>query len=78
MTRKDRPLRTWSRGCLGRVLDHEEFLRNPIGVITHTYESLQNVRQFAEENDLNAEVLDWSWYFPGGTTAVLFTARAAP
>lgn len=64
----------------GGILDHEETLTVACrpAVLTHTYESLKNVRQFAEANSLNAEVLPWSWYYPNGTLAVLFTSRAAP
>ena len=60
-----------------RVIDHEEYLEvgEQAALITHTYMSLRNVLQFTAENELNAEVLPWSWYYPGGTIAVLLTAN---
>jgi hypothetical protein len=59
------------------ALDHMEFLtldRKPVAIITHSYNSFAQVAEFARSEGLLAEELPYSWYYPGGTVAVVLTA----
>ena len=65
-----------------KVVDHPEFYRDggrpsrPIGIISHTYcKDEKLIAAFAERQELSYEILPvQSWYFPGSTIPVLFTA----
>ena len=65
-------------------IDHPEFYRlprrpwRPAAILSHTYAPRAQIVTFAAENGLAVEFLDASWYYPGATTAVVFTARAKP
>ena len=62
------------------VIDHAEYFRlprrpwRPGAILSHTYAPPAQILTFAAEHGLAVEFLDASWYFPGATTAVVFTA----
>ena len=61
-------------------VDHTEAIicdRQPVALVSHSYASREEIEQYATANHLNAEFLWWSWYYPGGCTAVLFTKGEA-
>jgi len=67
----------------GRVIDHAECFRFPVrpwlpaAVVSHTYVPVAQAAKYAEAHGLAFEALDFpSWYYPGGTSAVLFTRRS--
>lgn len=65
-------------GCHPEI-DHREcfmFDRRPKAILSHTYASWDRCLGFALEHGLYAEQLPFSWYYPGGTIAVLFTRQA--
>ena len=61
-------------------IDHPEFYRlptrpwRPAAILSHSYAPQAQLLAFAAEHGLAAEFLDQSWYYPGATTAVVFTA----
>ncbi|MGA8610301.1 MAG: hypothetical protein WB760_01020 [Xanthobacteraceae bacterium] len=59
------------------VVDHAEFFLTsdgePAAVLTHSYAPWLAIRRFASEHGLAVERLDWSWHYPGGCIAALFT-----
>jgi hypothetical protein len=59
------------------VVDHAEFfLTNdgePAALLTHSYAPWAAIRRFASEHGLSVERLDWSWHYPGGCIAAVFT-----
>jgi hypothetical protein len=60
----------------GPALDHPEVVlceKCPVAVVSHSYATQKQIEQYVAANHLNAEFLWWSWYYPGGCTAVLFT-----
>lgn len=65
-------------------IDHPEFYRlprrpwRPAAILSHSYAPPAQIVTFAAEHGLAVEFLDASWYYPGATTAVVFTARAKP
>ena len=70
--------------CWHPEIDHPEFYRlprrpwRPTAILSHSYAPPAQIATFAAEHGLAAEFLEKSWYFPGATTAVVFTARATP
>jgi hypothetical protein len=61
------------------VMDHCQIAvdgRRPVAVLVHSYEPLERIERFAAERHVRMEVLPWSWWNPGNTTAVLFTPAA--
>jgi hypothetical protein len=64
------------------IVDHAEHYRWPVrpfrpaAIVTHSYAPADAVVRWAAEHGLEAEVLPWSWYFPGHATAVVL-ARAS-
>lgn len=50
----------------------------PVGLVSHSYAPFEKCSAFAERHGLTAELLSWSWYFPGFTIGVLYTRKAAP
>jgi hypothetical protein len=60
----------------GLILKHPDFFKlgqQPIAIVSHTYAPWEKCVEFAQDHRLDAEKLDFSWYYPGGTLAVLFT-----
>ena len=67
------------------AIDHAEYYRlptrpwRPAAILSHSYAPSAEITKFAADNGLSVEFLDMpSWYYPGGTTAVLFTAKVRP
>ena len=62
------------------VIDHAEYFRlprrpwRPVATISHTYAPPAQILTFAAEHGLAVEFLDASWYYPGATMSVVFTA----
>ena len=69
--------------CWHPEIDHPEFYRlptrpwRPAAILSHSYAPPAQLLSFAVENGLAVEFLDASWYYPGATTAVVFTAALA-
>jgi len=62
----------------GPVIDHPDCFvldHKPAAIVSHTYAPWEKCVEFAQELGLDAERLEFSWYYPGGTIAVLFTRR---
>jgi hypothetical protein len=62
------------------AIDHAEYYRDggrpsrPVAILSHTYQSLDQVLKYAAAKGLAVEVLPFkSWYFPGHRLPVLFT-----
>ena len=66
------------------VIDHAEYFRlprrpwRPTAILSHTYAPPAQIVTFAAEHGLAVEFLDASWYYPGATMAVVFTAGVKP
>jgi len=82
------PAKTWKQAkehAARRTLivDHDESYVDPgdynlpRAIVSHTYSTRAQVEAFAEEQGLGLEVLTYSWYFPVGCTAVVFTRAAS-
>jgi hypothetical protein len=66
--------------------DHPNFFREthrpyrPAGVVVHVYARAPDQCQYANElaaiYGLNFEALPWSWYYPGGCLAGVYTRKA--
>ncbi|MDA8348206.1 MAG: hypothetical protein M0038_05285 [Pseudomonadota bacterium] len=63
------------------VIDHPEYFRLPVrpwrpaAILSHSYVPREQILTFAADRGLDAEFLESSWYYPGGTTAVVLTAK---
>jgi hypothetical protein len=60
------------------IIDHPDCFKlglKTVAIVSHTYSKWEACTEFAQLHGLNAERLDFSWYYPGGTIAVLFTCR---
>ncbi|HWG75803.1 MAG TPA: hypothetical protein VN660_03320 [Steroidobacteraceae bacterium] len=78
--RTGRTARRWNEFSYYRgVIDHPDYFRTPgkpsrpAAIITHTYASLDDCIEFTAGESITAKLLPESWYYPGGTIAVLFT-----
>lgn len=69
----------YDRHSLYPWVDHPEYFRHPrppyrpAAILTHAYCPAEEVQRWAAEHGLAAEVLAWSWYYPGYASAVLLT-----
>lgn len=63
------------------LIDHPEFFRHPhrpyrpAAILSHSYRPAEAVVAYAEANGASAEVLPWSWYYPGQCNAVLILKK---
>lgn len=65
----------------GHIIDHAEYFmcqRKPVAILTHSYAPIESCLEFARQRGLTAELLPFSWYFPGRSVAVLFTKQTTP
>lgn len=63
----------------GPCLDHADVYyagRKLAALVTHAYAPIAAIQVFADEYRLTCEPLDFSWYWPGGTTAAVLMPRA--
>ena len=73
-----------TRGDDPHHLDHSDHFRHPgrparpAAIIAHLYDrDFEAHALWAEANDLRAELLPESWYYPGSTIAVVYTPAVA-
>lgn len=78
-------VRRWNDpGWIPTPIDHPEYFRQarcpwrPVAIVSHEYSPFASSLALAAREGLRAELLPASWYFPGQSRAVLYTASLEP
>jgi hypothetical protein len=64
--------------CERPIIDHPDCFvldRKPAAIVSHMYAPWEQCSEFAQLHGLDAERLYFSWHYPNGTLAVIFTRR---